>query len=132
MTYPEVKGPPGFEGYVEYPGWGPYIDQFAGLLKDELMRIGLAPIEESGLGKYNWRLSTGYFSYGRIILTAHNDSLYYRIEIGRSAGLICLGFLLGVIPGILFIIIGGQNADKAKAQVRAAFEAAERRIRGLG
>jgi len=132
MASPEVKVPTGLEGAVEYPGWGPYLDQFAGLLKDELMKIGLAPLEEGGLGKYNWKLSTGIFSKGKIMLTASNDSLYYRIDIGRDGALICLGFLLGLIPGIIFIVIGGQNADKSKAQTRTAFENAERRIRGLG
>jgi len=127
----EVKAPPGLEGAVEYPGWGPYLDQFAGLLKDELMKIGLAPIEEGGPGKYNWKLSAGIFSKGKIMLTSLNDSLYYRIDISRDGALICLGFLLGIIPGIIFLIIGGQNADKSKAQTRTAFENAEKRIRGL-
>jgi len=131
MTPSEVSVPEGFEGAVEYPGWGPYIDQFAGFLKDELMKAGLAPIETSGPGKYNWKLSTGAFSKGKINLTAHGESLYYRIDIGRDGAMICLGFLLGLIPGIIFLVIGGQNADRAKAQVRAAFEAAERRVRGL-
>lgn len=113
---------------MEYPGWGPYLDQFAGLLKAELMKMGLAPLEVGGFGKYNWKLSTGFSSHGEIHLTASGDSLYYRIDIGRSGGIICLMFLLGIVPGIIAIVIGGENADKAKAQVRAAFETVEKRL----
>lgn len=117
-----------FRGAVEYPGWGPYLDQFAGVLKDELMRLGLAPLDTAGAGKYNWKLSTGFASHGEIHLTARGESLYYRIDIGRSGGTICLMFLLGIVPGIIGVIIGGQNVDRAKAQVRASFETAQRRL----
>jgi hypothetical protein len=41
---------PPLEGSVEYPGWGPYLDEFARILKDELMRAGLAPIDTIGPG----------------------------------------------------------------------------------
>jgi hypothetical protein len=65
-------------------------------------------------------------------MTAQGENMYYRIEVGHDSALICLGFLIGIIPGIIFIVIGGQNRDKGKAQIRTAFENAQNRIRRTG